>query len=80
MQLSAAKIKTRPPIAIEERHYARLSGLASNAHEPTGVCEYLREELERARVVSPTNRSPASAWAARSNSETNASERCRRSS
>jgi len=59
MQQGAAEIMTRPPIAIEERHYARLSTLASNAHEPTGICEYLREELERARIVSRTDWNPA---------------------
>lgn len=59
MQQDGTEIMTRPPIAIEERHYARLSALASNAHEPTGVGEYLREELERARIVSATDWNPA---------------------
>lgn len=43
---------SRPPIAIEERHYARLFDLASKADGPTNIGDYLREELERARKVS----------------------------
>jgi len=57
MQLDIAEIMTRLPIAIEERHYTRLSALASNAHEPS-ICEYLREEFERPRIVSPTSWNP----------------------
>ena len=42
----------RPPIAIDANHFARLSALSSLTSGPmTEVCEYLREELDRARVL-----------------------------
>ena len=42
----------RPPIAIDADHFARLSALSSTASGPMAeVCEYLREELERAHVL-----------------------------
>src|SRR6478736_6542689 len=42
----------RPPIAIDANHFARLSALSSLTSEPmTEVCEYLREELDRAHVL-----------------------------
>ena len=46
------KAEMRPPIAIDANHFARLSALSSLASGPmTGVCEYLREELDRAHVL-----------------------------
>ncbi|WP_375304561.1 nucleoside diphosphate kinase regulator [Bradyrhizobium sp. A11] len=42
----------RPPIAIDADHFARLSALSSMASGPMAeVCEYLREELDRAHIV-----------------------------
>ena len=42
----------RPPIAIDADHFARLSALSSLTSGPmTDVCEYLREELDRAHVL-----------------------------
>ena len=42
----------RPPIAIDANHFARLFALSSLTSEPmTEVCEYLREELDRAHVL-----------------------------
>ena len=42
----------RPPIAIDANHFARLFALSSMTSEPmTEVCEYLREELDRAHVL-----------------------------
>ena len=42
----------RPPIAIDANHFARLSALSSLTSGPMmEVCEYLREELDRAHVV-----------------------------
>ena len=42
----------RPPIAIDANHFARLSALSSLTSGPmTEVCEYLREELDRAHVL-----------------------------
>ena len=42
----------RPPIAIGADHFVRLSALSSMASGPMAeVCEYLREELERAHVL-----------------------------
>lgn len=42
----------RPPIAIDANHFARLSALSSlTSGSMTEVCEYLREELDRARVL-----------------------------
>jgi regulator of nucleoside diphosphate kinase len=46
----------RPPIAIDANHFARLSALSSLTNGPmTEVCEYLREELDRAHVL-PTEK------------------------
>ena len=42
----------RPPIAIDASHFARLSALSSLTNEPMmEVCEYLREELDRAHIL-----------------------------
>ena len=42
----------RPPIAIDANHFARLSALSSlTSGSMTEVCEYLREELDRAHVL-----------------------------
>lgn len=41
----------RPPIAIDANHFARLSALSSLTSEPMDVCEYLREELDRAHIL-----------------------------
>jgi regulator of nucleoside diphosphate kinase len=42
----------RPPIAIDASHFARLSALSSLTSGPMmDVCEYLREELDRAYVL-----------------------------
>ncbi|MBB4380525.1 nucleoside diphosphate kinase regulator [Bradyrhizobium sp. SBR1B] len=42
----------RPPIAIDADHFTRLSALSSMASRPLAeVCEYLREEFERAHVL-----------------------------
>ena len=42
----------RPPIAIDANHFARLFALSSMTSEPmTEVCEYLRDELDRAHVL-----------------------------
>jgi regulator of nucleoside diphosphate kinase len=42
----------RPPIAIDADHFARLSVLSSTTSGPMAeICEYLREELERAHVL-----------------------------
>ncbi|MET4799746.1 regulator of nucleoside diphosphate kinase [Bradyrhizobium sp. LB11.1] len=44
--------KMRPPIAIDADHFTRLSALSSMASGPMAdVCEYLREELDRAHVL-----------------------------
>ena len=46
----------RPPIAIDANHFARLSALSSlTSGRMTEVCEYLREELDRAHVL-PTEK------------------------
>jgi regulator of nucleoside diphosphate kinase len=46
----------RPPIAIDVNHFARLSALSSLTSGPMmEVCEYLREELDRAHVL-PTEK------------------------
>jgi regulator of nucleoside diphosphate kinase len=46
----------RPPIAIDANHFARLSALSSLTNGPmTEVCEYLREELDRAHIL-PTEK------------------------
>ena len=49
---------SRPPIAIEERHYTPLFALASKADGPTNIGDYLREELERARIISSAEWNP----------------------
>jgi regulator of nucleoside diphosphate kinase len=42
----------RPPIAIDASHFARLSALSSLTSGPMiEVCEYLREELDRAHIL-----------------------------
>jgi regulator of nucleoside diphosphate kinase len=42
----------RPPIVIDVNHFARLSALSSLTSGPMmEVCEYLREELDRAHVL-----------------------------
>jgi regulator of nucleoside diphosphate kinase len=42
----------RPPIAIDADHFARLSALSSVESGPLAeVCEYLREELDRAHIL-----------------------------
>jgi regulator of nucleoside diphosphate kinase len=42
----------RPPIAIDANHFARLSALSSLTSGPmVDVCEYLREELDRAHIL-----------------------------
>jgi len=42
----------RPPIAIDESHFTRLSALSSLTNGPMmEVCRYLREELDRAHVL-----------------------------
>jgi regulator of nucleoside diphosphate kinase len=42
----------KPPIAIDANHFARLFALSSlTSGSMTEVCEYLREELDRARVL-----------------------------
>jgi len=42
----------RPPIAIDANHFVRLSALSSLTSGPMmEVCEYLREELDRAHVL-----------------------------
>jgi regulator of nucleoside diphosphate kinase len=42
----------RPPIAIDVNHFARLSALSSLTSGPMmQVCEYLRQELDRAHVL-----------------------------
>jgi regulator of nucleoside diphosphate kinase len=42
----------RPPIAIDVNHFARLSALSSlTSGAMMEVCEYLREELDRAQVL-----------------------------
>jgi len=44
--------KMRPPIAIDESHFTRLSALSSLTNGPMmEVCRYLREELDRAHVL-----------------------------
>ena len=48
--------KMRPPIAIDESHFPRLSALSSLTNGPMmEVCQYLREELDRAHVL-PTEK------------------------
>jgi regulator of nucleoside diphosphate kinase len=43
---------TRPPIAIDANHFAKLSALSLLTSGPMmEVCEYLREELDRAYVL-----------------------------
>lgn len=50
-------VELRPPIAIDSIHFARLSALSSLTNGPMAeVCEYLREELDRALVL------PAEKW------------------
>jgi regulator of nucleoside diphosphate kinase len=45
-------LEMRPPIAIDASHFARLSALSSLTSAPMmDVCEYLREELDRAHVL-----------------------------
>jgi regulator of nucleoside diphosphate kinase len=45
-------LEMRPPIAIDASHFARLSALSSLMSAPMmDVCEYLREELDRAHVL-----------------------------
>lgn len=42
----------RPPIAIDASHFARFSALSSLTSGPMlDVCEYLREELDRAHIL-----------------------------
>ncbi|UQR62406.1 nucleoside diphosphate kinase regulator [Bradyrhizobium sp. C-145] len=42
----------RPPIAIDANHFAKLSALSLLTRGPImEVCEYLREELDRAHVL-----------------------------
>jgi regulator of nucleoside diphosphate kinase len=42
----------RPPIAVDANHVARLSALSSLTNGPMmEVCEYLREELDRAHIL-----------------------------
>jgi regulator of nucleoside diphosphate kinase len=42
----------RPPIAIDVNHFVRLSALCSLTSGPMmEVCEYLREELDRAHIL-----------------------------
>ena len=49
-------VEMRPPIAIDANHFARLSALSSLTNGPmTKVCEYLREELDRAHIL-PTEK------------------------
>ena len=51
--------KMRPPIAIDESHFTRLSALSSLTNGPmTEVCQYLREELDRAHVLPPEKLRP----------------------
>jgi len=46
----------RPPIAVDANHIARLSALSSLTSGPmVDVCEYLREELDRAHIL-PTEK------------------------
>jgi len=46
----------RPPIAIDANHLARLSALSLLMSGPlVDVCEYLREEIDRAHIV-PTEK------------------------
>jgi len=46
------RAEIRPPIAIDANHFARLSALSSlTSGSMTEVCEYLREELDRAHVL-----------------------------
>ena len=45
-------VEIRPPIAIDGNHFARLFALSSlTSGQMTEVCEYLREELDRAHVL-----------------------------
>jgi regulator of nucleoside diphosphate kinase len=45
-------VEKRPPIAIDATHLARLSALSSLTSGPMmEVCEYLREELDRAHIL-----------------------------
>jgi regulator of nucleoside diphosphate kinase len=45
-------LEMRPPIAIDASHFARLSALSSlTIATMMDVCEYLREELDRAHVL-----------------------------
>jgi regulator of nucleoside diphosphate kinase len=51
-EMRARVAETRPPIAIDASHFARLFALSSLASGPmTEVCEFLREELDRAHVL-----------------------------
>lgn len=51
--------KMRPPIAIDESHFTRLSALSSLTNGPMmEVCQYLREELDRAHVLPPEKLRP----------------------
>jgi regulator of nucleoside diphosphate kinase len=50
--LVQSRREKRPPIAIDASHFARLSALSSLTNEPMmDVCEYLREELDRAHIL-----------------------------
>jgi regulator of nucleoside diphosphate kinase len=50
--LSDRIAEMRPPIAIDADHFVRLSALSSlTSGSMTEVCEYLREELDRADVI-----------------------------
>jgi regulator of nucleoside diphosphate kinase len=49
----------RPPIAVDANHVARLSALSSLTNGPMmEVCEYLREELDRAHILPPEKLRP----------------------
>jgi regulator of nucleoside diphosphate kinase len=59
MHQSELDTSARPPIAIEECHYARLSALALSMKGAKDVCEYLGEELDRARILPPGEWNPS---------------------
>ena len=76
-------LEIRPPIAIDASHFARLSALSSLTSAPMmDVCEYLREELDRAHVLPSEKLRPEtlSVLVAKSSFGTNRPERFRRSS
>jgi regulator of nucleoside diphosphate kinase len=53
------RVEARPPIAIDADHLSRLSALSSQSGAAiANVCEYLREELDRA-LIFPAERLPA---------------------